>query len=359
MLFVVNSLENLCPGQFVRESIGAIPQDSCDWVLAILDVDRPKQRQFELPDGPVFFLGKRFHFDLGAAAHLAQLIRQHKIDIVHAWSGRANRISQIANSLERRKLIWTKTDFQNSDARSFQLGKTKQVSKIVTTHAEIARRLMQAGFGEQEIATIPMGAPLPVFQPCAGSKVRSSSIRDSLDIPEEIFLVGAHASMVPRNRWKDLLWAVDLVQSVRDDFQFLAFGDGPQRWRLEKYAQQVDAAGKTHFLGSDPAFLNWLPELDLFWHGYQHDPAPFPVVAALRSGCPVLAPEDPELAAMVGAGGKLFELGHRDQIARITNSLFDDRQQLEHLGQQAKSIEHLADIRETVTRLLDVYDDLL
>ena len=362
ILFLVDSCRDLCPGQFFRELLDAMPNESVEYSIGILDI--PGNRRglsYELPDCPLHFLGRRFTWDFGAAFQIRQIAHQENLSILHSWSGRANRIAKLAASWGARQwgiqeLILTQSDFRKSANlfSGFKLGGCR--TRVLTTHPSIEKRLLSSGYSAHQLFSIHMGAPLPPFSDISKKAPPQRELREALDLPEDLLLIGANADWVSWNRWKDLLWSVDLVQSVRDDFRFLVFGDGPQRWRLEKFAHQTEADRKTIFLGNHPDFLHWLRELDLFWHAYDYDPCPYAVVAALRAGCPVLAPRSQELAELIGDGGQTFELGKRDQIARITNSLFESPEQLGQLRENTQSLKHLVDIKQTAEELLELYD---
>ena len=75
-------------------------------------------------------------------------------------------------------------------------------------------------------------------------------ILHELNLPANARLIGAVGRLWPQKRLKDLIWAADLLKSTRDDTHLLIVGDGPQRWRLERYAD--DSAKRDDFNSISP-----------------------------------------------------------------------------------------------------------
>jgi len=81
-------------------------------------------------------------------------------------------------------------------------------------------------------------------------------------LPKDARLIARDWRLWPQKRVKDIIWAADLVQCVRDDVHIPDYRDGPQRWRLEKYAEQVTVAERVRFSANEVTCLVSLRLLD-------------------------------------------------------------------------------------------------
>ncbi len=368
VLFVVNSVRDLLPGSLFREFLDPAIRRGLDPVLAILESPPGSRLQKkQLPAAPCNFLGRRFHLDFGNAFQIRQLGRKHRVQLIQGWTGKANLAARLATIGSSMIKVALKTDLR-LEPWLHVLDYTKALGvfdRILVTHSEIARRLKPYQHNERQIQQVKLGAPLPRFENVAScGRIRNgieNEIRESLRIPQDYFLIGINADMTPDTRMKDLLWATDLVQTIRSDFRVLIFGDGPQRWRLQRYARQCDAIRKVIFVDRNTDFFKWLPELDLYWHAYSHDPNPFALLAALRAGIPVMAPRSPGISDLVrdDLNGCLFDEGQRDQIARKTHALFSSPEKLKAMKAEAANTAEESPIEHFVEEVLASYDELL
>jgi glycosyltransferase involved in cell wall biosynthesis len=85
-----------------------------------------------------------------------------------------------------------------------------------------------------------------VIPNAGGRPSRHAITREQLlaewELPPGSRLIGAVNRLWPQKRVKDLIWAADLLKVARDDTHLLIIGDGPQRWRLQRYRDQVRSA---------------------------------------------------------------------------------------------------------------------
>ena len=115
---------------------------------------------------------------------------------------------------------------------------------------------------------------------------------EQLGLPDDARLIGTAGPLVGAERVKDLIWTADLLKCVRDDVHLLVLGDGPQRWRLERYRRQVEITDRVHLLGrraDEPAIL---ASLDCFWLG-AGERLSTALLEAMAAGVPVVIADTP------------------------------------------------------------------
>ena len=365
ILFVVGSLNDLRPGCALRELHDALLRQQQNLSVVVLQAVSTWQRQaFPWNGNAIKFIPVRFAFDLVAIGRIRNWAKQQAATLVHSWGAAANRLTQLAAVAAPWHLVCSKTDLRCEPGLKISMlavpiGKTIH---WLASHQEIVDRLRQSGISPSQLKRLQIGAPLPPFADVSDRPPESTELRETFRLAQDWFLIGIHADLVPRSRIKDLIWATDLLQCVRDDFRVLLFGHGPQRWRLQRFARQATVDSKVIFVDDlESNWLHWLPELDLYWHAYRFDPHPFNIVAALRAGCPVLAPEGPGLSDLIDdqVNGLLFDEGQRDQIARKTNALFNDRSLHQKLKQNAANTPGAVEIADTVRDLIEAYESII
>src|SRR6185436_9891018 len=115
-------------------------------------------------------------------------------------------------------------------------------------------------------------------------------------------LIGAIGRLWPQKRLKDIVWSADLVKCVRDDGHFLIIGDGPQRSRLERYAEQAHVPEMVHLLGERSDVPRILPHLDLLVLASSHEGQSNAIMEAMSAGVPVVASDIPDNRDLVVNG---------------------------------------------------------
>ncbi len=360
LLFAIDSPNDLCEGYFFREVLNLLLRQDLDIHVVVLQpnhLGKSVVRSISEELGiKIRFVPKRFRNDLGCAISLRRIAKRFGATLIHSWGQTTTRIVGLASWHAPWKYVANKFNLlpnQFLDRLAFE-----RSNKIVVNHPSIQSMFVDGGCRSEQICVLSIGAPDAKFDQVDNAL---DELRERFNLTEDLFLIGAKAEFVPLNRLKDLLWATDLLQTIRSDFRFLLFGDGPQMWRLKRFAKQSHADRKTIFLPPTENVLPWFRELDLYWHAFEHDPHPFEIAAATRGGCPTLGPM---LLGETGAiqdaiNGLLFEVGQRDQIARITNGLLNEPEKLQALKASTLQSAESSAIEDTVSNLMDIYREVI
>jgi glycosyltransferase involved in cell wall biosynthesis len=159
-----------------------------------------------------------------------------------------------------------------------------------------------------------------------------------LDLPPDALLIGAVGRLWPQKRLKDLIWAADLLKCVRDDVHLLVIGDGPQRWRLQHYRDQVEIGDRVHFLGERSDVPRLLPHLSCLWLGSGYEGQSNAIMEAMSAGVPVVATDITGNRDLVvpGETGYLVPVGDRGEFARWTKVLLEDAALARRFGEAGR-----------------------
>ncbi|HEY5314596.1 MAG TPA: glycosyltransferase [Pirellulales bacterium] len=165
---------------------------------------------------------------------------------------------------------------------------------------------------------------------------------ETCGLPPDARVVGAVGRLQNGGRWKDLIWATDMLKFIRDDVHLLICGTGPQRQRLERFRKLVRIEDKVHFLAARDDLADWLPHLDVFWSGRDDNGQPLALLMAMAAGVPAIASRlaGAEQVIEHGQNGFLVPVGDRAGIARLTRKLLDGPADARALGQRGQ--QHVA-----------------
>jgi glycosyltransferase involved in cell wall biosynthesis len=166
---------------------------------------------------------------------------------------------------------------------------------------------------------------------------------EELGLDSETRLIGTAGPLVAASRVKDLIWAADLLKCVRDDVHLVVLGDGPQRWRLERYRRQVEITDRVHFLGRRADEAAILAALDFFWLAAS-DRLSYTLLEAMSDGVPVVVADTPEHRELISSEktGCLVPVGDRASLARRTQALLDNLPLARSMGEAGRAavLEH-------------------
>lgn len=268
---------------------------------------------------------QRLSFDPATIHRLTRQIASIKPDIVQTWQSAANTHGRIAAwragvrrlvAVERGFDAWKRWPEWYLDRRL-----AERTSRIVVTSPLVQDYYQRRGVQPQAYEVISdAAAPL-----AASANIRQKLLAE-LELDSSACLVGAFGDLTPHRRFKDLIWAIDILHYVYPGIQMLIFGDGPQRAGLMRYAECVEMADRIHFLGQRVDAPQMLASLDYVWHAAVQDAAALPVLLAQAAGVPVVAIDTPPHRALIDHGqtGFLAPFGERPAFSRWTHRMLEE-----------------------------------
>jgi glycosyltransferase involved in cell wall biosynthesis len=216
--------------------------------------------------------------------------------------------------------------------------------------------ILVADEDETRAAASRAAVPVGIAQLTSNAAFRAALLEE-LSLASESKLIGVCGPLLPQQRVKDAIWAADLLKCVREDAHLLVLGDGPHRWRLERYRRQVQITDRVHFLGNRSDEPEILASLDCYWETRQCDRISIPMLEAMSAGVPVLAADAPINRWLLGGDAKIAIVppGDRASRARHTNVLLNDAEKSQTLGQAGRQL--VLD-RFPPGRMIDAYREL-
>ncbi|MEZ6118810.1 MAG: glycosyltransferase [Pirellulaceae bacterium] len=170
----------------------------------------------------------------------------------------------------------------------------------------------QTYFAKSVDGRVPSSAiyTIPAYPLLQTSAMERATVLQRLGLPENAVWAAGVGPLSADSRWKDLIWATDLLRVVDDRFHMVIFGEPTtpeDRWRLERFRSQVEIADKVHFA---PALLD-LPEVlshaDMLWSATKRNRYSPWLASGLALGIPIVA-------SNTSAHSELFSANERTAV---------------------------------------------
>ena len=295
-----------------------------------------------------------------AGLRLRKLIQNIQPNIVHAWCAPAERVALAAAAqlpCARKfvtELYVRPASNMTMEAIDQKLG--SQVNKYIVSHDEVRQSLVQHQYPAHKTAVIANAIPHDSLPKRETAKAKLAELCDTKD---NVRVAGAVASLVPRSRLKDLIWATDLLTCIRNDFHFVIFGRGSQRRRLERFAHQTEAGHHVHFVDSERCAIDLIPGLDFFWQSHLNEPLAPAMAYAMRCSVPVVSVYGSGTSELIThqETGFATNFGARDEFARWTKYLLEQTDSGRQLASQGQdSLSRQFSVEAMVEEYRNVYE---
>lgn len=338
-----------------------LPRDQFDVHVCVLTHSGPLEAELKQAGIPVTHIHKHWKIDPLAYLRLKREIKRLAPDIVHTWLFAANcygRQAALAAGVkhvvagERCVDPW-KTAVQLALDRYL----ARRTERIVTNSTGVVDFYAGKGLPREKFVVIPNG-----IEPRSNeSPVNRQPLLAELGLPTDARLIAAVGRLWPQKRIKDLIWATDLLKCIRDDAHLLIIGDGPQRWRLERFSQQCGNEDRVHFLGERGDVPRIMPHLDCLWLSSAYEGQSNAVMEAMLSGVPVVASDIPGNRDLVipGETGYLVNVGDRAAFAQKAQMLLSDAELQRRMGEAGKArMKAEFTVEQMVQRHAELYREL-
>lgn len=322
--------------QLTHLAIG-LPRDEFDVEVVALTRGGPYAEQLKAAGIPLTIIGKRWKFDPFALRRLRKLIAEKQPDILHSWLFAANAYGRMAVGSEPAPKVVVSERCVDSWKAGWQLWFDRKLAprtdRLIGNSRAVADFYADLGFPRDRLLVIPNG-----IQPATDSTRTRQSICDEFDFPVDSKIIGCVGRLAPQKRASDLIWAMELLQSLQPSSRLLVIGDGPQRKELEDFARNIRLSDVVHFAGHRPDVANILPHMDMFCLASDFEGQSNSLMEAMAHGLPVVVSDIAPNLELVEheMTGLVVPVGDRPAFTRACDWLIKDTSLADSLGNAAK-----------------------
>ena len=223
-----------------------LPNNRFETRVFLLTRDGPLSDDLRRAGISVEVIGKRFKADPTALFRLKRAFEEFKPEIVHTWLFAANSFGRVAARLagvptiiasERCVDPWKTWGHFAVDKRLARF-----TNAITTNSNGVVDFYGEHGLDRELFQVIPNGIPQRVDAPCSRDEVFSR-----LKVDPSRRLILAVGRLWPQKRYRDLIWAGELIATTRSDTTLVIVGDGPRSAELLRYRDDVSGSAACPF----------------------------------------------------------------------------------------------------------------
>lgn len=220
---------------------------------------------------------------------LARLIRQERIDILHANSNNAQIYGGLAAKLAGIPSVWHSRDLVDLGL----LGKWlyRLSSKTIAISDAVDQHLRQYISDGEKLVTIHNGIDVEKYH----GQGERDAVRNELGIGKDRFVIAMAGQLVPWKNHPLFLRAASLIAGEVPDAYFLVIGDDlfgdhmDYRKSLQDLVQELDLSERINFTGYRTDIVRVLDSIDLLVHPASREPFGRVILEAMALGKPVVA----------------------------------------------------------------------
>lgn len=246
---------------------------------------------------PVHDLAMRGNRDLAVLPRLTRLIRRGRFDVVHTHLYRAGLYGRLAARLAGvRTVLATEHSLHagtiegrpvTRGVKSLYLAAERLGGSTVAVSHQVAGTLAEWGVPGPRVHVLPNGIEAARYAlPTASRAALRQTVRASLGLPQEAWVVGAVGRLVPGKRFSVLVEVLAALPPQRDP-RLLLVGDGPERAALERQAERLGVAGRLLTTGERDDVRDLLTAMDVLAAPSVEETFGLAVLEALAAGLPV------------------------------------------------------------------------
>ncbi len=200
-----------------------------------------------------------------------------------------------------------------------------KVDKIITICEWSKKEAVAEGFSESKIAFIPNGVNTDHFIPSSVLDCSSNKI--------------TYLGRLKHQKGIDtLLRAFSILVAKKPELQLEITGEGPEKTNLLKMSEDLKIADKVIFHGNNTDPYAFLLSSGIFVLPSRCEGLPNVLLEAMSCGLPVIASNVGGNLDLIqpGINGILFEEGNHEQLSLAIETIRDDKQLKEKLGENAR-----------------------
>ncbi|MGB9664747.1 MAG: glycosyltransferase [Ignavibacteria bacterium] len=313
-----------------------------------------------------YLLSKRKSELISNILKLIKIIRNEKINLIHAHGTKGAALILIPAIINRKKIIYTIHGWSfHPELTKLKFAFRKFVEKIICSFAYKVILVSQADYevgsfiNPSKKLLIKNGVDTLIFYPGKNYKLRSE-----LGYNDDDFVIGYFTRFTHQ---KNPFFMIDLIKNLNHKgsqsgkkFKLLMIGDGELKDKILEEIQRNKLGDLVKVLAPSFEIERYLNVIDCyvlpsFWEGM-----PYGVLEAMSCGLPVVVSNIPNMNEIVESGFNGFcENLNLENFANKILQLADDEKLYSKIGSNArKTIEEKFNIDNQIQELYKIYEKL-
>jgi glycosyltransferase involved in cell wall biosynthesis len=235
---------------------------------------------------------ERHSFDPAIWQRLRTLIRQRRIDIVHAHDYKTNALALLLARYEGIIPLATEHGWTGHSWRERGLyypadkWLARFFPQVLAVSSNIRQELVRRGAPPERVTTILNGIDP---RPYRRSAARRAAIRAAMGLAETDVVLGSVGRLEPQKRFDLLIQAVAGLRAELPGLRLLIAGDGSERARLESLSRRAGLDDRCTCLGHRTDVADLHHALDVYVQSSDYEGTPNTVLEAMAMETPVVA----------------------------------------------------------------------
>ncbi|VAW73259.1 hypothetical protein MNBD_GAMMA15-648 [hydrothermal vent metagenome] len=294
------------PGKTILETACRVDKSRFSLSIGLLMLEHETGNQYqeaaELRGVEVIPLRTRSQFSPAIIDVIANVVREHKFDIVHSHEYKSDILATllarrcgvpivttahgwITNSLKSRFYIW-------AGKQTFRF-----FNRVIAVSPKIMDEILRNGAPKKHVELIYNAIVMDNYRP---DEHQPGYLRKRFGIPENATLIGNIGRLSPeKGQIEFLQGAKTLLADRTEDLYFILVGEGPDHKSLENYVTENGMEARVFFTGHESDVRPVYRDLDMLALTSYTEGFPNVVLEALCMNIPVLATDVGGVASIV------------------------------------------------------------
>lgn len=347
VMLIISNLEFGGAQRQLVELANNLSRDDFDVMVCSLSQYIPLGSGLDLPDEKVVIIQKKSKYDISVVFRLSKVLRENKVDVLHAFLFDAEIAARIASAMAGVAVMVGSE--RNSNYRikrnqmvAYRLTKNLRDVCIANSRAGAEFNAQELGYPEKHYAVVRNGVDINRFQAGNGGQ-----LRESLGISQDQFVIGMFASFKEQKNHGMLFHAVKELTSTDRNFRVVLLGEelhgGAQGTTtyVQKIHELVGRLGIRDyclFVGNQDDVEAYYRICDVTVLPSKFEGTPNVVLESMASGVPVIvtAVSDNNEIVEHGKSGYVVDVGDEAGLARYLQLLMEDRELSANMGSEAR-----------------------
>jgi glycosyltransferase involved in cell wall biosynthesis len=308
---------------------------------------------------------ERHSFDRSIWTSLRRLVRERRIDIVHAHDYKTDLLALLLGRFESVIPLSTAHGFSGhgwKEKRVYYPADRRLLGRfprVVVVSSDMRDLLVRSGARAERISVIPNGIDHEQFR---RDDALVAPARERLGILPGTVAVGAVGRLEPEKNYPLLIRAFAKAAAVVPSLYLFIAGDGSLKGQLQAQIDESRLSARCRLLGQVADVVELHHALDLFVMCSDNEGSPNAVLEAMAMGTPAIATSVGGIPDLIAAGATGLVVARRDlkALAGAITRLAGDPRLCESIAREARQrVERELSFDQRMRRVERIYDELM